>query len=155
MTDIDPRSQFPKSLLVRDVLVECDGHYEINHNPPMEVAMEQSKYIEALRDVIAEREDEVNAQLQACENRLLDANLQIQAYALRGDEPRFGLSLQWKEHNGEWLLSIRRKANICRWSEASIEDRTYAIKLIDPLLKKLVENAAHFADAIGARVIEQ
>jgi hypothetical protein len=112
--------------------------------------MQDSKQIEGLRDAIAEREGEVNAQLQACENRLRDANLQIRAYALRGDEPRFGLALEWKEIDGEWFLSIRRKANFWRWSEASIEDRTYAIKLIDPLLKKLIEKAMDLATAINA-----
>ncbi len=117
--------------------------------------MEQSKQIEALRETISAREAEVNVQLASCEMILLDANLRIEAFALRGVEPRFGLALEWKEREGEWFLGIRRKANSWRWSEASIEDRTHALKLIDPLLSRLIGNATHLARAINATLPEE
>ena len=112
--------------------------------------MDQGKQIEALQNRIAAREAEVNAQLAACETRLLESGLRIQGYALRGVEPRFGLSLQWKSHEDKWFLSIRRKSNFWPWREASIEDRTCALELIDPLLSKLISNAMDLARKIGA-----
>ncbi len=112
--------------------------------------MRESKNIESLRDAIAAREAEVNSKLEAIEARLVGANLKIRAYALRGVKPRFGLALQWQEDDGEWSLSIRHKSNTLHWALASIEDRTYAIKLIDPLLEELVENGMRLATAINA-----
>ena len=117
--------------------------------------MEQSKRIEALRDTIAAREAEINAQLAALETTLLETNLQIEGYALRGVEPRFGLALQWKEHEGEWFLSIRHKSNSWRWSEAKLEDRTYALELIGPLAQKLVDRATLCATQIGATLPDE